>query len=41
MTAEDSAETFEYYVGNSFDMPQQFVKGYDLFFLTVEITWST
>ena len=32
MTAEDSAETFEYYVGNSFDMPQQFVKGYDLFF---------
>ena len=33
--AEDSAETFVYYVGNSFGMPQHFAKDYDLFFLTV------
>ena len=34
-TAKDSAETFVYYVGNSFGMPQHFAKDYDLFFLTV------
>ena len=29
-TAEDSSEIFVYYVGNGFDMPQHFTKGYDL-----------
>ena len=31
-TAEDSAETFLYYVGNGFGMPRHFAKGYDLIF---------
>ena len=31
-TAEDSAETFVYYVGNGFGIPQNFAKGYDLVF---------
>ena len=30
-TAEDSAKTFVYYVGNGFGIPRHFVKGYDLF----------
>ena len=31
-TAEDSAETFAYYVGNGLGMPRQFTKGNDLIF---------
>ena len=30
--ADNSAETFVYYVGNGFSMPQNFAKEYDLFF---------
>ena len=30
--AKDSGETFSYYIGNGFSMPQHFAKGYDLFF---------
>ena len=31
-TAEDSAETFVYYVSNGFGIPQHFAKGSDLVF---------
>ena len=31
-TAEDSVETFLYYVGNGFGIPRHFVKGSDLVF---------
>ena len=40
--AEDSAETFVYYVGNGFGIRRNFTEGYDLFFfLTVEATCSS
>ena len=31
-TAEDSIDTFVYYLGNGFGMPRHFAKGYDLVF---------